>query len=159
MGKPMYNGAKYARRAIITALTIGFAVVAQAKEPTAIAALPPDLAKVMRDYDRATFENDVATYDAIVADDYLLVNSDGSMEDGQKAILPFRMPGFRIEPYANREPLQKVWGDTALTGGLLRLNWTQGSTHHTRLVRLAHFWTKRDGRWRLTYAQVTRFPQ
>jgi ketosteroid isomerase-like protein len=138
-------------------LTLG-ASAAGAAEQTATMSLPSELAKVVRAYDEATFHNDVAAYDALVAEDYLLVNSDGSFEDKAEAIRPFSMPGFRIEPYTNEQPLQRVWGDTAVTGGLLQLRWTQDGEHQTRKVRLAHFWTKRDGRWRLTYTQVTRIP-
>jgi hypothetical protein len=121
--------------------------------------LPPDLAKAMRDYDQATFHNDIERYRDLVADDYVLVNSDASLENKEQSILPFSEPGFRIHPHVNEQPLQIVWDCGAVLGGLLRLRWTQHGEHHTRLVRTAHVWARRDGRWRLTYTQVTRVPE
>jgi ketosteroid isomerase-like protein len=52
-----------------------------------------------------------------------------------------------------------VWGDAAVIGGLAHPGWTQDGRHQTRLVRIAHVWAKRDGRWQITYTQVTRAPQ
>lgn len=121
--------------------------------------LPPDLARAMHAYDQATYRNDVEAYRELVADDYMLVNSDSSLEDKQQSILPFREPGFRIDPHVNEQPLQIVWECGAVLGGMLRLSWTQHGEHHTRLVRTAHVWAKRNGRWRLAYTQVTRVPE
>jgi hypothetical protein len=53
----------------------------------------------------------------------------------------------------------KVWGNTALTGGLLHLSWTLDGIHHKRLLRIAHVWARDDGHWRMTYTQLTRVPQ
>jgi ketosteroid isomerase-like protein len=48
--------------------------------------------------------------------------------------------------------------DTALVAGLVRLSWTLKGEHHSRLLRIAHVWTKAAGRWRLAYTQLTRVP-
>lgn len=121
--------------------------------------LPPDLAQAMHDYDQATFHNDMETYRSLVAEDYLLVNSDSSIEDKEQSIVPFSQPGFRIDPHVNEQPLQIVWNGGAVLGGRLRLSWTQDGVHHTRVVRTAHVWARRAGRWQLTYTQVTRVPE
>lgn len=127
--------------------------------PAGTVELPSELAKAMDDYDQATFRNDTAAYRNLVADEYILVNSDASMEDKEQSLLPFSQPGFRIDPYVNEQPLQIVWDDGAVLGGLLRLSWTQDGRPQTRLVRTAHVWAKRDGHWRLMYTQVTRVPE
>ena len=120
--------------------------------------LPPDLAAAARDYDRAQFDNDVATLDRLVADDFILVNSNASVEDKALFLADFKLPGFRIEPYVIEQPVRKVWRDGAVIGGLVNLRWTQDGKHQTRQVRVAYVWMKRDGRWLATYAQVTRIP-
>lgn len=58
-----------------------------------------------------------------------------------------------------RAPMHKVWGDAALTGGLFPLSWTQDGVRHDRLLRIVHVWARREGRWRITYTQLTRVPQ
>ena len=121
--------------------------------------LPPDLANAVRDYNRAQFSNDIPTLARLVADDYVLVNSDGSVESKEQFLADFNLPGFKIDPYVVEQPLEKVWGDAAVIGGLVHLSWTQDGKHQTRLLRVAYIWAKRDGHWRATYTQVTRVPQ
>jgi ketosteroid isomerase-like protein len=116
------------------------------------------LSEAVRTYDRATVTNDTAALGEIVADDYMLVNSDSSVQDKASYLADFRVPGFRLDPYVMREPVLKVWGDSAVTGGLLSLSWTQAGERHVRLLRIAHVWTRERGRWRLRYTQLTRVP-
>ncbi|MGH8083381.1 MAG: nuclear transport factor 2 family protein [Lysobacter sp.] len=134
------------------------AVLALVALPALATELPPDLAKAVNDYDRAQVANDVDTLSRLVEDDYVLVNSDGSVENKQQFLADFHLPGFKIDPYTWQAPVRKVWGDGAVIGGLLHLSWTQDGKHQTRRIRVAYVWAKRDGRWRAQYGQVTRLP-
>jgi len=120
--------------------------------------LPPDLVRAVHDYDRAQFANDIATLDYLVADDFVLVNSNASVEGKTQFLADFALPGFKIEPYVIEQPVHKVWRDGAVIGGLVNLRWTQDGQHQTRQLRVAYVWVKRDGHWLATYAQVTRVP-
>jgi len=135
------------------------ALLAAGAVPGIAADLPPDLAKAARDYDRANVAGDIATLERLFADDYVLVNSDASVEYKQQAIADFRMPGFKIEPYVTTQPVERVWSDGAVVGGIVDLGWTQEGKHHRRLIRVAHVWAKRHGDWKMTYTQVTRVPK
>lgn len=126
--------------------------------PALAADLPADLAKAVKDYDQAQFRNDVPALANLVSDDYVLVNSNATVENKQEFLADFNLPGFKIDPYVLEQPVQKVWGDGAVIGGLVHLSWTQDGKHQTRQLRVAYVWMKRDGRWRATYAQVTRVP-
>ncbi len=160
MPRALGDGAGLARRTLLTmgaiALTFAGGAGANDSETAGTPKLPPDLAKAVRDYDRATVQNDVATLDRLVDDDYLLVNSDSSLQDKQSYLDDFNVPGFKLDPYVVEEPVLKVWEGNALTGGLVRLSWTLGGQRETRLLRIAHVWVKHDGQWRLTYTQLTR---
>lgn len=125
----------------------------------AFAALPADLEQTLRTFDQAQVQNDVPTLTRLVADDYVLVNSNASVENKSQYLADFYLPGFKIEPYVMEQRVEKVWGDAAVVAGLVHLSWTQDGKHHDRLLRIAHVWTKRDGRWQATYTQVTRVPQ
>jgi hypothetical protein len=127
--------------------------------PALAVELPPDLAKAVKDYDRAQIHNDILTLKRLVADDYMLVNSNATVENKQQFLADFNLPGFKIDPYVVEQPVQKVWGNAAVIGGLVHLSWTQDGKHQTRLLRVAYIWAKRNGHWQATYAQVTRAPQ
>ncbi|MGH8195848.1 MAG: nuclear transport factor 2 family protein [Woeseiaceae bacterium] len=159
------DGADLARRTLLAmavmAPTLAAAGMASAAEsaPMGTGELPPDLAKAVNDYHQATIRNDTAALGDLVAEDYLLVNSDATVQNKQQYLADFNLPGFRIDPYVMEQPVTKVWGNTALTGGLLHLSWTQDGRHQRRLLRIAHVWARYDGRWRMTYTQLTRVPQ
>lgn len=156
MGNRLDESTDLARRTLIT-LAAAAPILAAACVATG-AELPADLANAVSAYDRATVSNDTAALSELVADDYVLVNSDSSLQDKQSYLGDFRVPGFRLEPYTIQQPISKVWGDTALFGGILPLAWTQDAVRNSRLLRIAHVWTKRDSRWRLAYTQLTRVP-
>jgi ketosteroid isomerase-like protein len=118
--------------------------------------VPTGLARAVRDYDTAQVAGDTATLDRLVTDDFVLVNSDGSVEDKRQFLADYHLPGFKIDPYVLAQRIEKVWDGGAVMGGLLRLSWTQDGRHQTRLLRIAYVWKKAGGRWRATYAQVTR---
>ena len=127
--------------------------------PAIAAPLPPDLASAAKNYDRATVESDIATLERLFADEYVLVNSDASVENKQQAIADFRLPGFKIDPYVMTQPVEMAWDNGAVIGGVVQLSWTQDGKHQQRLIRIAHIWAKRHGTWQMTYTQVTRVPQ
>ena len=121
--------------------------------------LPPDLAKAVKEFDEAQVHNDIRALTQLVADDFVLVNSDASVENKQQYLADFGLPGFKIDPYVVEQPVVKMLGDAAVVGGLVHLSWTQDGRHQTRALRIAYVWAKRGGRWQATYAQVTRVPQ
>ena len=138
---------------IIAALGSCTAVIAAADS------WPADLAKAIEDYDRATVSNDFATLADLVADDYVLVNSDSTLQNKQSYLEDFKVPGFKLDPYELQQPVHKVWNDAALLAGVVRLRWTLEGEHNERLLRIAHVWTRQDGRWRLAYTQLTRIAE
>ena len=116
------------------------------------------LDEAVRAYDRATVYNDVAALAQLVCDDYQLVNSDSSLQDKQSYLADFKVPGFKLDPYVLEQQVRRLWGDTALVAGLVRLSWTLKGEHQSRLLRIAHVWTQIENRWRLAYTQLTRVP-
>lgn len=144
--------------AMAPALAVAGNARAAPSAPVQSAALPADLARALNAYDLATIRNDIAMLGQLVAEDYLLVNSDSSLQDKQSYLDDFKVPGFKVDPYEIEHPVYKVWGDTALTGGLLHLGWTLDGEHQSRLLRVAHVWARQDGHWRMTYTQLTRVP-
>jgi ketosteroid isomerase-like protein len=143
------------RRALLAIAALGTCTtIVAAADPW-----PTDLAKAIEAYDRATVGNDTATLATVVADDYVLVNSDSTLQNKQSYLEDFTVPGFKLDPYELQQQVHKVWGDVALLAGVVRLSWTLNGEHHARLLRIAHVWTKRDGHWRIAYTQLTRIPE
>lgn len=147
------------RRALLTIAALGICTTIVAAAAPAADTWPTDLQKAIAAYDQATVGNDTATLANLVADDYVLVNSDSTLQTKQSYLEDFKVPGFKLDPYELQQPVRKMWGDAALLAGVVRLSWTLKGEHHERLLRIAHVWTRHNGRWRLTYTQLTRIPE
>jgi ketosteroid isomerase-like protein len=140
-------------------MKLAAAILVLSAAPALAVELPPDLVKAVQDYDRAQIHNDIPTLERLVADDYVLVNSNATVENKQQFLADFGLPGFKIDPYVVEQPVEKMWGNAAVIGGLVHLSWIQDGKHQTRLLRVAYVWAKRNGHWQATYTQVTSVPR
>jgi len=131
--------------------------LALAAPSVALAApLPADLAAAAHAYDAAQVNGDRAALERLVADDYVLVNGAGQVQDKARLIADYVAPGFKLDPFTIEESVEKVFGDTALLGGRVNMTGTDGGQRFALAVRFVDAWAKRDGQWRVVYSQVTR---
>jgi ketosteroid isomerase-like protein len=118
--------------------------------------LPADLAKAVKDYDEAQMHGDKAELQRLVADDYTLVNSSGRIQNKAELIADYTAPGYKIEPFEIMEPVEKVWSDGAVMGGVVDLRGTEGGKPFAVKLRFADIWAKRQGKWQVIYTHVSR---
>jgi hypothetical protein len=126
--------------------------------PALAAEIPADLAKAAKDYDEAQIHGDGAELQRLVADDYTLVNSGGKVQTKAELIADYTSPGYRIEPFVVQQPIEKVWSDGAVMGGVVDLKGTDGGKPFAVTLRFADIWAKRNGRWQVIYTHVSRPP-
>jgi ketosteroid isomerase-like protein len=120
--------------------------------------VPPDLTRAVRDYNEATIHKDIAKLSELTTDNYMLVNSDASVQGKDSYLADFRAPGFTLDPYTIEQPFYRIHGDTAITGWRFHLTWTQDGKRQARFLRIVHSWVKASGRWHIEYTQLTRVP-
>jgi ketosteroid isomerase-like protein len=118
--------------------------------------LPPDLAAAAEAFDRAQVEGDGAALDRLLADDYLLVNSQGQTETKAEFIRDYTAPGFSFAPFTIQKPVEKVWATGAVLGGVVDAKGTSGGKPYAFRMRFADVWAKRDGKWQVIYTQARR---
>jgi hypothetical protein len=118
--------------------------------------LPADLAKAVKDYDEAQIHGDKAELQRLVADDYTLVNSSGRIQTKAELIADYTAPGYKIEPFEIMQPVEKVWSDGAVMGGVVDLRGTEGGKPFAVKLRFADIWAKRNGKWQVIYTHVSR---
>jgi hypothetical protein len=118
--------------------------------------LPPGLTKAVRDYDAAQIKGDGAELKRLLADDYTLLNSSGALENKAQLIADYTAPGYRLEPFVVREPIEKVWADGAVRGGVATLRGTDGGKPFEVTLRFADTWAKRHGVWQVVYTHVSK---
>jgi ketosteroid isomerase-like protein len=118
--------------------------------------LPADLAKAVKDYDAAQIHGDKAQLQRLVADDYTLVNSSGRIQTKAELIADYTAPGYKIEPFEIQQPVEKVWSDGAVMGGVVDLRGMDGGKPFAVKLRFADIWAKRNGKWQVIYTHVSR---
>ncbi|MGI9170323.1 MAG: nuclear transport factor 2 family protein [Caulobacteraceae bacterium] len=134
---------------------IAFALVAGR---ALVAPLPPDLARAATAYDQAQIKGDRAALERLLADDYTLVNSAGRLETKAQLIADYTAPGYRLDPFIVLQPVEKVWADGAVLGGLVTVSGVDGGKPYAATLRFADVWARRGGRWRVIFTQVAQPP-
>ena len=130
------------------------AVALQATEMPRYPALPPDLAAAARAFDKAQVKGDGAALERLLADDYLLVNSQGQTETKADFIRDYTAPGFNFAPFTIQKPVEKVWATGAVLGGVVDAHGTSDGKVYAIRMRFADVWAKRDGKWQVIYTQA-----
>jgi len=118
--------------------------------------IPADLRKAVEDYDHAQVKADGAELRRLVADDYVLINSSGLVQNKAQLIADYLAPDYKIEPYKVLEPVEKVWNDGAVMGGLVHLKGISGGKPFAVTLRFADIWARRNGKWQVIYTHVSK---
>jgi len=140
-------------KALLIVLLASFAATAGTPAP-----IPADLAARVHAYDDAQVKGDKAALEDLLADDYVLVNSRGQRQSKVDLIGDYTKPGFKLEPFTVEEPVELVWRDGAVMGGVATLRGVdEGQTFEVRL-RFSDIWAKRNGKWRVIYTHASRDP-
>ena len=135
---------------------LGVTMFAAAKDAPGI---PADLAARVHAYDDAQIKGDKAALDDLLADDYVLVNSRGKRQRKSDLIADYTKPGFKLEPFAVEEPVELVWSDGAVMGGVATLHGVDDGQAFEVRLRFSDIWAKRQGRWRVIYTHASRDPR
>lgn len=133
--------------AALAALVLGASALA--------AEIPADLKKAVHDYDEAQVHGNGAELARLLADDYTLINSRGLVQTKKDLIDEYTAPGYKIEPFVVREPIEKVWTDGAVMAGVATLKGVDGGKPFSVTLRFADIWAKRNGKWQVIYTHVS----
>src|SRR3954452_1453918 len=101
------------------------------------ASVPAGLAAAVQGYDQAQIDGNRVGLERWLADDYLLVNSSGATETKAQLIGDYTAPGFDLEPFTVEQPVEKVWSDGAVMGGVATLHGTDSGKRYELRLRFA----------------------
>ncbi len=144
----------------ILAFTLGIAVIIGATEQArssiddekAVAALDTE-------YQAAVKNNDAATMDRILADDFVLVTGLGKTYTKSDLLEEARMKRVIYERQEDRNQKVRVWGDTAVVTALLWAKGTEGGKRFNYKLWFSDTYVRTSDGWRYVFAQAsTRLP-
>ena len=129
-------------------------------QATSASAPPPprSLVEAAQAFDAAQLHGDARALKRLLADDYLLLNGDGTEEDRMAFIRDYSTPGFHLDPFEVRHAVVRTWSGGAIMGGIARLSGTSGGRRFDRCIRFTDVWSLRRGRWLVALTHVSRPP-
>jgi len=150
---------KWIAMAAVLAVTMAAPMPAQADPMPPMPAypgVPADLAKAAAAFDLAQVKGDGAALARLLADDYLLINSQDKREDKAQFIADYTAKGFTMEPFAIDDQVIKVWSDGAVLGGAVTVKGLSDGKPYSVRIRFSDIWAKRGGKWQVIYAHANR---
>jgi hypothetical protein len=146
---------------IAIAAALAIAGPALAEGPTAqpmptYPGVPADLANAAAEFDLGQVKSDAAILKRLLADDYLLINSQDKREDKAQFIADYTAKGFTMEPFAIDDQVIMVWSDGAVLGGAVTMKGMSDGKPYSVRIRFSDIWAKRGGKWQVTYTHANR---
>jgi hypothetical protein len=131
------------------------AALAVLATPAWAAPLPADLAAAAKAYDAAQLTGDRAALERLLAADYRLANGGGRVETKAQFIKDLTDPNVKEDPFVIEQPIEQVWADGAVLGGVTNLTGTDHGVRFHARIRFADVWARKAGRWQVVYSQVS----
>ncbi len=119
---------------------------------TPAATIAADSGKELEDLERklvaAIASGDLATYDQIVADDYVALQASGTESTKAEILASYRSGSLHYTGLEIFDVRARVFGDTAVVSAKTRGMRREGDHDVPNRVRYIRVYAKRDGRWR-----------
>jgi len=107
-------------------------------------------------WDKAIVAKDSAAVAANVAPDFAQIESGGTVIGRDEFIKDLLDPTLRIDPYKVEDFGVRIYGDTALLTGRIRMTGSSEGKSFSSHFRYIDIYVKRDGVWKVVSIQITR---
>jgi ketosteroid isomerase-like protein len=116
-----------------------------------------ELVKLENDFARAVANNDGDALDEILADDWIVVDSDGSMIDKARFLGVIKSGVLSHESMESTDLRVRLYGNTAVVTGLTTTKGKFMGQNFTSCERATDVLVKQTDRWQCVFTQLTRF--
>lgn len=130
--------------------------VGGAKTPAASATDLAKLKQLSDAWDKAIVAKDRAAVAGNMAEDFRIIDGQGTIEDKRQFVESILDPKLIIDPYTVEEFDIRLYGDVALLSGRTRMTGQQDGKPFVSNYRYIDIYVKRDGQWRIVSVQITR---
>lgn len=106
----------------------------------------------------ALMQNDVATINRLLADDYLGINPNGTLETKADALAQRRAGTTKISNIDTINLKVRVYGDTAVATSQVELQGRDGDRDISGRYHYTRVYSRRSGEWRVVSFEASRIP-
>jgi len=107
-------------------------------------------------WQQAIITNNFAIMNRLLADDYIGITSNGTVETKKQAVDQIRAGTLRITRLDLSDPHVRVYGDTAVVTSQADLVGTNGATDISGQYRYTRVYNRRLGRWEIVSFEASR---
>ncbi len=108
---------------------------------------------------QAALKGDAATYDKLMADDYISISILGATSTKAQILENYKSGKTKFEAINVLDTKVRVYGDTALVNYTANVKGHSGATDLSGQYRVVRVWVKRKGQWQSVSFQATRVAQ
>jgi hypothetical protein len=108
---------------------------------------------------QAALKADVATYDKLLAHDYISINVLGRTSSKAELVENLKSGKVKFESIDVSDVKVKLYGDTALVISTVNVKGHSGDADLSGQWRSSRVWAKRNGQWQSVLFQATRIAQ
>jgi ketosteroid isomerase-like protein len=104
----------------------------------------------------ATVTNNIGTMNRLLADDYVGITSNGTVENKQQALAQRSAGTIRITKLELNDTHVRVYGDTAVVTSQAQLEGTNGTSDISGEYRYTRVYNRRLGKWKIVSFEASR---
>ncbi len=116
-----------------------------------------EILKVEREFGRAILKNDPDEIARFLADDWIIIDSDGGIIDKSRFLDVVKSGTLTHEAMDSDDVRARVYGNAATVTALTTTKGKYMGQEFTTRERATDFFVKKDGRWQCVVSQLTRF--
>lgn len=107
-------------------------------------------------WQQATVTNNIGEMSRLLADDYVGITSNGTVENKQQALAQRSAGTVKITRLEITDTRVRVYGDTAVVTSQAQLEGTNGTTDISGQYRYTRVYTRRLGQWKIVTFEASR---
>ncbi|MGB7136578.1 MAG: nuclear transport factor 2 family protein [Acidobacteriaceae bacterium] len=107
-------------------------------------------------WQQAIVTNNVAEMNRLLADDYIGISSNGTVENKDQALAQRRAGTVRITNLDLNDTHVRVYGDTAVVTSVAQVQGSNGDTDISGKYRYTRVYTRRRGEWKIVSFEASR---
>ena len=116
-----------------------------------------ELLKLEAEFAEAIIKNDPGAIERLVADEWIIVNTDGGIVDKERFLEVIKSGTLTHEMMESDNMRVRVYRDSAVVTALTRTKGKFMGQEFSTEERATDFFVRLDGRWRCVMTQLTRF--
>src|SRR6266567_5153203 len=116
-----------------------------------------ELLKLENEFARAVTSNDADALDELLADDWVIVEPDGSFIDKARFLGVIKSGALSHESMESTDLRVRIYGNTAVVTGLTATKGKFMGQDFTACERATDIFVKHTDRWQCVFTQLTRF--